>query len=144
MSKLREMREDANLRQKDIANIIGLNRSTYASYETGRDTIPIIRLNYLCNYFNVSMDYVFGLTKTKKYKNSKEDINRQKLQERIRLVRKENKLSQTEMATILNTSRSTWTGYEYGEYLMPTLLLYEIAKKFHYKMDYLVGKIDEK
>jgi len=142
MEHLRNIREEHNLRQIDIANILGIKRSTYTSYEIERDTIPINHLNKLCNYFNVSIDYVMGLSKEKYYENSLQDIDIFKEKERLKLLRKENNLSQTEIAKILNTSRSTWTGYEHGKFQIPTLLLYELAKKYHYSMDYLLGKID--
>ena len=143
MEHLRNMREERNLRQCDIANILGINRSTYTSYEIERDTIPINHLNKLCNYFNVSIDYVMGLNNQKQYKNSLPNIDIIKEKERLKLLRKENHLTQMEIAKILNTSRSTWTGYEYGKYQIPTLLLYELCKKYKYSMDYTLGKIDE-
>lgn len=143
MEHLRNIREDANLRQCDVANILGINRSTYTSYEIERDTIPINHLNNLCNYFDVSIDYIMGLSKTKQYENSLPNIDITKEKERLKILRQENKLTQIEIAKILNTSRSTWTGYEYGKYQIPTLLLYELSKKYQYSMDYLLGKIDE-
>lgn len=143
MEQLRNIRENANLRQLDVANILGINRSTYTSYEIERDTIPIAHLNNLCNYFNVSIDYVMGLNNIKKYEHSKPNIDIKKEKERLKELRKENKLTQIEIAKILNTSRSTWTGYEYGKYQIPTLLLYELSKKYKYSMDYILGKIDE-
>lgn len=143
MEKLRIIREEHNLRQIDIANILDIKRSTYTSYEIGRDTIPINHLNNLCNYFDVSIDYVLGLNNIKKYVNSKNDIDIKKETLRLKQLRKENNLTQTEISKILNTSRSTWTGYEYGNYQIPTLLLYELCKKYNYSMDYLLGKIDE-
>ena len=57
-------------------------------------------------------------------------------------MRKEQKLTQRQMSEFLNTSRSTWTGYEYGKYQITTELLFFLAQKFHYSMDYLTGKID--
>lgn len=143
MEQLKISREEYNLKQKDIANILGISRSTYSSYEIGRDTIPIKHLNKLCNYFNISIDYALGLTNIKHYKNSSEDIDMSKEKQRLKLLRKNNNLTQNDIAIILNTSRSTWTGYEYGKYQIPTLLLYEIAKRYKYSMDYLLGKIDK-
>ena len=143
MEKLKNLRENANLRQEDIANILKINRSTYTSYEVGRDPIPLKHLNHLCNYFNTSIDYVMGLSKEKVYPNTKKDIDRKLLSIRLRELRIESKLTQEKIAKILNTSRSTWTGYEYGKYQIPTLLLYDLAKRYHYSMDYLLGKIDE-
>lgn len=142
MEHLRNIREERNLRQIDIATILGINRSTYTSYEIERDTIPIQHLNNLCNYFNISIDYAMGLTKIKQYKNSKLEINKELLKVRLKKLRKDNKLTQSEIAKILNTSRSTWTGYEYGNYQIPTLLLYELAKRYNFSIDYLLGKID--
>ncbi len=141
MLKIRNIREDLRLKQNDIALILGIKRSTYSSYEIERDTIPIKHLNKLCNYFNVSLDYVLGLTKIKQYPNIKKSINRDLTKKRLKELRLENKLTQKEIAHILNISRSTWTGYEYGIYQIPTLLLYELAKRYHSSIDYLLGKI---
>lgn len=143
MKRIKLLREEKDLKQHHLANILGINRTTYTSYEIERDTIPLNHLNTLCNYFNISLDYAMSLTETKQYKNSKKDIDYKVLAMRLKNLRKENKLTQKEIALVLNTSRSTWTGYEYGKYRIPTLLLYELAKKYHYSMDYLVGKINE-
>jgi len=83
-----------------------------------------------------------GLSNIKKYDNSKPNIDPEKEMIRLRSIRKENNLTQNEIAKLLNTSRSTWTGYEYGHYQIPTLLLYELCQKYHYSMDYIIGKID--
>ncbi len=144
MEQLKNIREEHSLKQKDIANILGIKRSTYTSYEIERDTIPLTHLNKLCNYFDVSIDYVMGLNENRKYPNYQEAINKELLKKRLVELRKENKLTQINIAKTLNISRSTWTGYEYGKYIMPTLILLGIAQKYHYSMDYLLGKIDEK
>ena len=143
MKWIKDLRENNNLLQKDIANILGIKRSTYASYETERDTIPIKHLNKLCNYFNISLDYALGLTNKMQYKNNKSKINNELFRQRIRILRKENKLTQIKMANILNIARSTWTGYELGKYQIPTLYLLEIAKRYHISIDYLLGKVDK-
>lgn len=142
MEKLKILREEAHLRQNDVANIIGIKRATYTSYEIERDTIPIYHLNKLCNYFNVSIDYILGISKNKQYKNSRDEINNDLTLIRIKKLRKDNKLTQQKIANILNISRSTWTGYEYGKFQIPTLILFELAKRYHTSIDYLLGKID--
>ena len=142
MELLRNLREDSNLRQIDVANILGIKRATYTSYEIERDTIPITHLNTLCNYFDVSIDYILGLDNKLQYKNSKKNINKNLLKIRLKELRKNNNLTQKEIAKILNISRSTWTGYEYGKFLAPTLILFELSKKYNSSIDYLLGKID--
>ena len=144
MEKLKSLRENAQLRQEDIANILGIHRSTYTSYEIERDNIPINHLNTLCNYFNVSIDYILGITDLKQYPNSKKEINQTLLIKRLKDFRKENNLTQKQIAEIFKISRSTWTGYEYGNYQIPTIILYAISKKYHVSIDYLLGKIDYK
>lgn len=142
MDKLKSLREDAQLRQIDVANVLGIDRTTYTSYEIDRDTMPINHLNTLCNYFDVSIDYILGLTKIRKYSNYRQEINKDLMLERIKKIRKDNNLTQIKIAKLFNISRSTWTGYEYGYYQMPTLILYDIASKFHISIDYILGKID--
>ena len=144
MEYIRILREDAGLRQEDVAKILGIKRPTYTSYEIERDTIPINHLNTLCNYFNISIDYALGLNKLKKYPNSRDNINNNLLKTRLKELRKNNNLTQEKIASILNISRSTWTGYEYGNYQIPTLILYDLAKKYKTSIDYLLGKIDLK
>ena len=144
MEIVKTIREEQGLNQEDIANILGLKRSTYTSYEIERDTIPINHLNTLCNYFNISIDYALGLSLKKQYKNYRIEIDKTLLCQRLKELRKTNNLTQNKIAKILNISRSTWTGYEYGHYQIPTLLLFEIAKKYNYSIDYLLGKIDKR
>lgn len=143
MERIKNLREEKDLVQKDLANILGIDRSTYSSYEIGRDTIPLKHLNTLCNYFDISIDYAMGLTKTTKYKNSSDEINMKKVSERLKNIRKENNLTQAHISEILNTSRSTWTGYEGRKFLISTLLLYEVSRRYNYSMDYILGKIDK-
>ena len=143
MERIKNLREEKDLAQKDLANILGIDRSTYSSYEIGRDTIPLKHLNTLCNYFDISIDYAMGLTKTTKYKNSSDEINMEKVSERLKNIREENNLTQAHISEILNTSRSTWTGYEGKKFLISTLLLYEVSRRYNYSMDYILGKIDK-
>lgn len=143
MERLRNLREEASLKQKDLASIIGIKRATYTSYEIERDTIPIVHLNSLCNYFDVSIDYVLGLTDKKKYHNLKKEINKELLRQRLKSLRQENKITQIKIAQILNISRSTWTGYESCKYQIPTLILEELGRRYHTSIDYLLGKIDK-
>ena len=96
MERLKTIREERKLRQTDIANILGINRSTYTSYEIERDTIPINHLNNLCNYFNISIDYAMGLNKIKQYKNNKLNIDRDLECIRLKELRKNNHLTQIE------------------------------------------------
>ena len=64
--RLRDLREDADKSQEEIAKIIGTSQSYYAQYENGKRSIPFERVVLLAEYYNVSLDYIAGLTDTPK------------------------------------------------------------------------------
>lgn len=59
---LRELREDNNITQQDIADLLGTTQQVYSRYEKGINEMPIRHLITLCRYYKVSADYVLGLT----------------------------------------------------------------------------------
>lgn len=63
--RLRDLREDENLKQKDIADIINTTANYYGDYEKGKRDIPTSRMIQLAKYYGVSMDYITGLTNDK-------------------------------------------------------------------------------
>ena len=60
--RLRDMREDADLSQENIAQILGIRQTVYSRYERGYQTIPLPLLIRLADYYNVSLDYLTGRT----------------------------------------------------------------------------------
>ena len=64
--RLRNLREDKDLYQKDIANLLGISQQYYSEYENGKRTIPVIHLIKLAKFYNVSLDYLVGLTNNSK------------------------------------------------------------------------------
>ena len=59
--KLRDIREDHDLTQNDIAKILNVKQNTYQQYESGNRQIPIQALKKLCIYYNLSADYILDL-----------------------------------------------------------------------------------
>ncbi|MCH5197914.1 MAG: helix-turn-helix transcriptional regulator [Oscillospiraceae bacterium] len=60
-TKIRELREDNDLTQKEIASILQTSQRVYSRYETGANEMPIHHLITLCIYYKVSADYILGL-----------------------------------------------------------------------------------
>lgn len=58
--KLRDLREDADKSQSEIAKILGIDQRTYSNYETGKREIPVRHLMTLADYYKVSIDYIVG------------------------------------------------------------------------------------
>lgn len=59
---MRSLREDKDLSQKQMAEILKVGQTTYSDYELGKINIPIEILKSLSLYFNTSIDYLLGLT----------------------------------------------------------------------------------
>lgn len=142
--KLIELREANDLKQYDIANILNIYKGLYNQYETEYEIIPIKHLNTLCNYFNVSFDYIFNFTNQKNYNYVKKEVDLKKMGIRLKEFRKEYKLTQEKLANILNLARSALANYERGRNVIATPFLYTICSKYHISADYLLGKTDEK
>lgn len=64
--RIRDLREDKDLKQENIANILGITQQQYQLYESGKREIKIEKLITLAQFYNVSVDYILGLTNSKK------------------------------------------------------------------------------
>lgn len=62
LMRLREIREDRQLSQRQLAEILNVKQNTYSQYETEKRQIPVAMLVTLANYYNVSVDYLLCLT----------------------------------------------------------------------------------
>ena len=60
--RIRDLREDRDLKQKDMANLLNCSQQVYSNYELGQRDIPTDVLIKLALYYNVSVDYILGLT----------------------------------------------------------------------------------
>lgn len=65
-SRLRDLRQDSDLTQKEVGTIVGMSQTGYSQYELGDNDIPTHVLITLSEYYNVSVDYILGLTDEKK------------------------------------------------------------------------------
>lgn len=59
------MREDADLKQKEIAAVLGIDQRVYSNYETGKREIPVHLLIILADYYDTTIDYLVGRTDNK-------------------------------------------------------------------------------
>ena len=62
IKRIRDLREDHDLTQQEIADVLGTSQTMYARYERGANELPIHHLLTLCLYYNVSADYILGRT----------------------------------------------------------------------------------
>lgn len=65
--RIRDLREDNDLNQKDLASYLSVDQSTYSDYENGRINVPVDMLIKIAEYYNVSLDYLVGRSNTKEF-----------------------------------------------------------------------------
>lgn len=72
MLRLKDLREDREIRQEKIAQFLGISQTNYSKYELEKINIPIDALKKLADFFNTSVDYILGITdEIKPYPKSK-------------------------------------------------------------------------
>lgn len=86
--RIDDLRNDHDLKIREIADILGISIDNYFDYANGRSNFPLDKLNILANYFNVSFDYITGLSDVKKGYINEIDIN--VLKKRIKKARIQN------------------------------------------------------
>lgn len=64
--RLKDLREDNDKTQQEIANILGISRQHYSMYERGERELPMHLFKVLANYYNISLDYLSDLVNTPK------------------------------------------------------------------------------
>ena len=60
LPRLRDLREDKDMKQKEIAGILRIDQRVYSTYETGKRDIPLHHLVALADFYHVSVDYILG------------------------------------------------------------------------------------
>ncbi len=142
-NKLVDLREEKNLKSKDMAEVFGVNKSTYSEWENNKIPIPTRRLLEISDFYKTNIDYIMKLSSVRKeMKPTKLDLKL--IGKRIHEVRIENKLSLRELSKKLNTSFSALAYYERGERLVKSDTLFGISKLGNYSIDWLLGKSDDK
>lgn len=63
--RLRDLREDSDITQSQIASVLNIKQNTYSQYENGKRQMPLELLWKLADYYNTSIDYLVGRTNTK-------------------------------------------------------------------------------
>lgn len=141
IKNLRESRELIDKKQKDIAKLMKVNFTTVSGWETGKYTIPLKRLIEYANYFNYSLDYLFGLTRTNDTNYLPLTINLDLIAKNLKLLRKKHNLTQADVAKKINTTQASYAHYENAINLIPTTFLYNLTLIYSsFSIDELLGR----
>ena len=139
-SRIKDLRIKNNISQQVIADYLSINQSTYSKFELNKVTIPILLLNKLANYYQVSLDYLLKITDNPKINMIREDIDAYVVGENLKKIRKDKKLYQETLAGEIGTSHSLISEYESGKKLVSLTYGYAICKKYDVSLDWFYGK----
>lgn len=124
---LKLSRENLDIKQKDVADFFNLSKSTISGWENGIDIIPIKKLIMYANKYSLSLDYIFGLKNYNElYSPIILDLN--VLASHLLKMRKKHLLTQVQLSKLMNTSQSTYSKYETGQRIIPTIFLCELIR----------------
>ena len=135
--RLKDLREDHDLTQKEVAELIGKSRSGYSNYESGSCDIPTDILIFLAEYYCTSTDYILGETQVTQ-RHTLCDRNKNRYKE----LRVKSSLNQTELAKRIGMSQIGYSKYETGRCGTPTIILIKLARIYNVSIDYLLGLTD--
>lgn len=140
--RLFDLREYKDLSQIKLADYLGITQQTYSLWEKGTKIIPLKHLNNLSNFYEISMDYIVGLTDEKNNSGiiKLTELNKNEIGSRIKKIREDNNLTLRDLAKELNTTSSTISAYETGKTLILTTFAYQICIKYNVSLDWLCGK----
>ena len=142
-TRLCDLRTDKDLRQKDIADKLKVKRSTYSMWEINKSDFSIEKANELANFYKVSLDYLLGISDINT-KTENSDINFDLLCTRLKSLRKEKDLTQSQLGKEVGFHQRTYSHYEDGSNKPTTFKLLYIAKYYDVSFDYLVGRSDNR
>ena len=140
VEKLKDIREELEMTQDEMAKSLGCNRSAYSLWEINKNTMPLNYLNKFCNLYNINIDYLVNLSDEKIINFKKNEINKIELGTKIKEARKSINYTQEKMAEKLNTTHSVISAYESGKTKVPTLFLIEIAKITNNSLNWFLNK----
>ena len=139
--RIKDLREDNDLTQAKIAEYLGIQRGAYSMYEIGSNIIPLHLLDKLSIKYNVSIDYLVGLTNEKNNSKTIKPMNFEEMSKRLRILRKKKKYTQTDLAEILNITQSHYAAYEKNRSPIPITKLITLSSLYKISIDYMMGKI---
>lgn len=140
IDKLKQLRQDKNYTQEQIAKILNVKRGTYASWECGNDIIPTKQLYKLAEFYHISIDYILNINNSYNKIKVNKDINLTEIGNNLKQIRIKENLSQAKIAKSININQSTWWAYEKGKTLVTTSTLIEINKVYNHSIDWILGR----
>lgn len=142
MNRLKEIREDRDLKQKDLSLILNVSREIYSQYETERYNISNDILRKVSKYYDLSVDYILYRTdnRTNYLQNNLNYIGNYN---RLKSLRNSMCKTQKDIALKLTMPLRTYIQYENKTRSLNVQLLHTFANFYNTSIDYIIGLTDE-
>ena len=136
LERIREIRNRLGLSQSELGKHLGVKKSTISRWETKEEIIPLKHLVSFCNYVEVNIDYVLGITDEKKKVTKIRTSDKLCIGKNLVLLRRVKKITQKDIAKTLNTTQSTISAYENGKTTLLTAFLYDLCTRYKVSADW--------
>lgn len=137
MNRIKELRAEMKMNQKEFAKIFGIAQNTLSQYETGKREPDTSLLLKMSDYFHVTIDYLLGNSNIRNFETNL--YNQKTLSSRLKELRTEKGVSQQTIADYLGITRQSYSNYELGNREADYATLTKLAKYFETTVDYLIG-----
>ncbi len=142
-NRLEILKEEMDLKSKDIAKILNVAESTYSEWEHNKIPIPTRRIIELADFYKINIDYMLKLTNIKIKINEPTIINLEKIGQKLLIIRKELDYSLRELGNVLNCSFSALANYERGENLIISETLISLSSISNHSIDWILGRAEK-
>ncbi len=143
-NKIKDLREDHDLTQQMVANLLKVNRSTYTMWELGDVNFPIEKLIILAQILHTNIEYLLNLTSDKTAMRYPGEIDKYFVGKRLRKYRIKLGKKQSDFANTLNIRQSSYSYYEDGRTRIPTERLVKLSQVYNISLNELCDASKEK
>lgn len=142
-NQLKTLRQEYGLSQQELADKIGISKSSINMYERGEREPGIETVKRIADFFNVDVDYLFGISDIKKRRGFKIKRTNQSIAHNIKYHREQANLSQKELADLLGEIESVVIDLESGKNALNKNMLYKICDVLHVIPSNIISRDDE-
>ena len=142
--RFKDLRENEELKQYEIATIMGISRSNYSMIEIEKSNVKLFNLLKCCNYYNCTLDYMMNISQTNDSSRiiSIDKIDKNIIRERLTIIEKEQNITAVKIARMLGIEKSTYSSYKSikSNNIIQSLMLKKIALEYNYSVDWIIGR----
>lgn len=140
-NQLKTLRQETGLSQQELANKIGISKSSINMYERGEREPGIETLKRMADFFNVDIDYLLGKSQVKRKTVKIKNYSQKVIAKNIQNLRKEANMSKSQLADLLNVKETVVANIESGKVVPDKDTIFNICDIFHTTPDFLDGSI---